>query len=1557
MAGDTKDVTLQIRARDFSQKTLDQVTAALEDLQKAQQAQIDGSKKGEASAAQLEATYKKLEQAAQALAKQGALIQTFNAQSAAFDAAGQKAESLRAKQTELAKAMQSIENPSKAQTKALNDSTKAANAAETAQQRLLDRLNTTTSRLAAFGISADSVAHAQQSIVASISSANQSLEAQQQAIESLDTDLKAHRAELAATAAAELELTRVEQQRSAFENAIAAQREKELAARSGAVEVLRQAAAEAQYAQMLQERAVAEKEAADSASKLAAFDSALANQRERERAVELQLLEDQTKERESLQALGAQLESSASAYQKLAQVKESSAKFTLASDLQDLANPAQAALKTLDGVSASVQTLQERAAAIKGPVKDVSTTLQALTAAQKGAANIGSQIDAYRQQIVVLREARQSYVDARESVNALAASLNQGVASGNVVNQIASAEAKLRSAATAMAQETNSARELRTNLEAIGVSTNNLGDAEARLVATVTGATSATNAYTAAVERYGKARADGSSSLDKFNDGERTTLGFVQRLKGEVLGLAAAYVGVQGAISLAKDTLDAVQKTATISSRLSTVFSGDKNQVAAELDSIRKTADRLGVSYLTAADGASRLLVASKNSTLSLQQTQFIFEGITKYAVQSGLSTDAYSRTLVALEQIIGKGSIGAQDLIQQLGNDLPGAVGFLAKGLGITEATMRKTMETTHLTSNALINMIEEMNKAGQAAGDDSTQALTRASGRLETAKTDFELALAKGGFEDVYIEFIKKLTILLQGDSGKDLANKLSAAFSAVITVLQFLIDHFDTLSAVIEGFVLAKVIEGFLGLVNAIKLADVAIAAYSAKVAAADALMAASAVEGGALSAFAGGIAATTVAAGGLVAILGTMAAAITAGIAAYAIASKVLQATGATDKIGDFGIYDATHAAPSMAGGYVPGTVKGLGANAGKNPPPGVQDPGGGVTAVDLYYEAIKKESDKQQKELDEQSRAARAHSAKEELDQRIAIATEVLQQQKAQAEAQLGTSQQGAVAVARINAQIQEATSTETTKFNTEQAAKAKEHAQQLAQLMQETGEELKNITAANEQKLSSLDPSADFEQRLKARLATVDKQFKQLYDQVSKIRLLSSSDADKVTAGLVAARPAADAAARQEAENDELVRLQTKLNELTADRTSELTAQQALFEAGGQSSQELLTNTKVVNDKFQVSIQKAIDDVRQFAATVQSIQKDPARAAGITSKLDTATANNNSGKQDAQADLNDSETHVNALLSERASLIADINSKKALGLITDQQAADQQNTVNAIFKDEILNAGKLINDYIDTLEKFTSDPTVLAALEAQRQKMQQIQDTTTKNQKVWSDYETSIINGSGEVVTNGLQNIITALVTAKSAHESLGQVAESVATKTALAFAQMIEQATLYIVKLQIIKALQGFGSDGAASGGGAAAGAGSSDLAGTAANVAHGGGIAGMANRSTRIVPAALFARAQRLHTGGMPGIDSTEVPTILKKNEEVITRDDPRHVLNGGKNSVAAQGGGFNQRIVLVDDQRNVHEAMSSSQGEKVTLQTIRRNIPTIRQMINNK
>ncbi|HRP77202.1 MAG TPA: hypothetical protein PKZ27_16505, partial [Rhodocyclaceae bacterium] len=90
-------------------------------------------------------------------------------------------------------------------------------------------------------------------------------------------------------------------------------------------------------------------------------------------------------------------------------------------------------------------------------------------------------------------------------------------------------------------------------------------------------------------------------------------------------------------------------------------------------------------------------------------------------------------------------------------------------------------------------------------------------------------------------------------------------------------------------------------------------------------------------------------------------------------------------------------------------------------------------------------------------------------------------------------------------------------------------------------------------------------------------------------------------------------------------------------------------------------------------------------------------------------------------------------------------------------------------------------------------------------------------------------------------------------------------------------------------------------------------------------------------------------FAGAPRYHTGGIAGLRPDEIPTILKKREEVLTEDDPRHRQNGGLDGAPASPRPL--RLIMVDDERKVGDWMRSAEGDEVLVERVQRNAMALR------
>lgn len=193
--------------------------------------------------------------------------------------------------------------------------------------------------------------------------------------------------------------------------------------------------------------------------------------------------------------------------------------------------------------------------------------------------------------------------------------------------------------------------------------------------------------------------------------------------------------------------------------------------------------------------------------------------------------------------------------------------------------------------------------------------------------------------------------------------------------------------------------------------------------------------------------------------------------------------------------------------------------------------------------------------------------------------------------------------------------------------------------------------------------------------------------------------------------------------------------------------------------------------------------------------------------------------------------------------------------------------------------------------------------------------------------QVFASQATSAIDRFAQSVAEG-RNVFGSLLDAfrHFAAEFLRQIA------------QMIIQQMIFNLVSSFMKSLGGGGGGGVnvlAPGGGIGGGLPGIKL--------HSGGVVGRHGTPTTGRPA-WFSNAARYHTGGVAGLAPNEIPAILQRGEEVLTRSDPRHRDNGGGAGVSPIVNLKN--INVIDSADMLDQALMSPRGEKRMLNFIRSN-----------
>lgn len=335
---------------------------------------------------------------------------------------------------------------------------------------------------------------------------------------------------------------------------------------------------------------------------------------------------------------------------------------------------------------------------------------------------------------------------------------------------------------------TTQIRSLFTETGKAATATSNLGNATRRAAADA--------------ERNAKATGSLAEAYRKLYGDTRQSLSYTQRLRGEVLSLIAAYGGFYGVVNLLGQVVAAYQTLEAAQARLNVANNGDAAKTADDLDFLRRTADRLGVELGTLSQEYSKFSIATKGTNLEGANTRKIFLSVAEAARVNRSSNEELSGVFVALTQIVSKGAVQMEELRQQLGDRLPGALQIMADGLGVTTAELIKMMEQGQVTSDALVPFAEELDKRFGPGLGEALAGTTVALGRLKNAAFQALVQFGNGGFIESFTKLANDLTDLLQSADFEAFVNRASAAFATLIDAVAFLARNFDLVVAAASG-----------------------------------------------------------------------------------------------------------------------------------------------------------------------------------------------------------------------------------------------------------------------------------------------------------------------------------------------------------------------------------------------------------------------------------------------------------------------------------------------------------------------------------------------------------------------------------------------------------------------------------------------------------------------------------------------------------------------------------------------------------------------------------
>ena len=325
--------------------------------------------------------------------------------------------------------------------------------------------------------------------------------------------------------------------------------------------------------------------------------------------------------------------------------------------------------------------------------------------------------------------------------------------------------------------------------------------------------TATLDAGTGAVTRNANATRKAANELKLFDDTGRKSLGTYQRLRGQVLSLAAGYIGVFEAINTVKKSIDAVNRDQTLRSGLTTGAGGNVEEATRQYEMLRKEADRLGLVFDDVAPRFVNLNIAGQAAGLTAQQTERAFKNLSQAASARNLNLDDTQGAFRAIEQMFSKGKVQAEELRGQLAERLPGAVAIFARASGMSLAELDKKLEKGQVGLDFVVRGLEAYARQFDGQMGTITERLSAYINRAQNAYNDWLRGFMDSKNQEALKNALSSLTEFLNSDAGKQFADELGNALAEVIKAFQWAAENADTLYAILKGFLALQAAKFFV------------------------------------------------------------------------------------------------------------------------------------------------------------------------------------------------------------------------------------------------------------------------------------------------------------------------------------------------------------------------------------------------------------------------------------------------------------------------------------------------------------------------------------------------------------------------------------------------------------------------------------------------------------------------------------------------------------------------------------------------------------------------
>lgn len=256
-----------------------------------------------------------------------------------------------------------------------------------------------------------------------------------------------------------------------------------------------------------------------------------------------------------------------------------------------------------------------------------------------------------------------------------------------------------------------------------------------------------------------KQASEEQAAILKAGQTGRTLFGTLAQLRIAWLGLTFVVGGAVGVLVQAQVQAERINNTLYAATG-STHAAGDA------LKFVRGEAERLGLNLQTSAQEFAKFAAATRGTVMEGGAAREVFSAVAEASAALGLSAEQSAGALNALQQMVSKGTVQAEELRGQFGERIPGAFNLAAKAMGVTTMELGDMLQKGQvLASDLLPKLAKELHNAYGEGAIRGAKSLNAELNRLSTTFFDLRVEAAKGAGLPALVKILNDLVKVIGG------------------------------------------------------------------------------------------------------------------------------------------------------------------------------------------------------------------------------------------------------------------------------------------------------------------------------------------------------------------------------------------------------------------------------------------------------------------------------------------------------------------------------------------------------------------------------------------------------------------------------------------------------------------------------------------------------------------------------------------------------------------------------------------------------------------------